>query len=57
MKGNYGLKRCFLMLLSMMLWASAVCAQEKPMLILMGPDVVQVGESATYSVTTQGGNR
>jgi len=55
MKDNYGLKKCFLMFLSTLFFVSAVSAQEKPFLILDGPDVVQVGKSLTYSVSTRGG--
>ncbi|MCP4577537.1 MAG: hypothetical protein GY846_14775 [Deltaproteobacteria bacterium] len=55
MKDNYGVKKCFLIFLATLFCASAVCAAEKPLLILEGPDVVQVGTSTTYSVSTQGG--
>ena len=54
MKENYGVKRLFLVFLATLFCASAVCAQENPLVILEGPDVVQVGTSTTYSVSTQG---
>jgi hypothetical protein len=56
MKENYGVKRLFLVFLATLFCASAVCAQEKAILVLEGPDVVQVGSSTPYSVTTQGGS-
>ena len=50
-----GLKKGFFILLVLLLWAAAASAEEKPILILQGPDIVQVGTSVTYSVSTQGG--
>ncbi len=55
MKRKYSMKKCFLMILANLFWVSAVCAAEQPLLILEGPDVVQVGTATTYSVSTQGG--
>ena len=50
-----GVKKGFFVLLVLLLWAAAASAGEKPILILQGPDIVQVGTSVTYSVSTQGG--
>ncbi len=55
MKRMDGLKKAFFILLALILWSTAVSAAEKPILILQGPDIVQVGASVTYSVSTQGG--
>jgi len=55
MRKNYNVKKCLLLILASLFWVSAVCAAEQPLLILEGPDVVQVGSATTYSVSTQGG--
>ena len=55
MTKNFSLKKCFLMILVNLFWVSAVCAADQPTLILEGPDVVQVGTSTAYTVSTQGG--
>ena len=55
MTKSFSVKKYFLMVLVNLLWVSAVCAAEQPLIILEGPDVVQVGTAVTYSVSTQGG--
>lgn len=55
MMRHYPVKKCFLMILASLFWVPAVCAEEAPILILDGPDVVEVGSSTAYTVTTQGG--
>lgn len=55
MMRHYPVKKCFLMILASLFWVPAVCAEEAPVLILDGPDVVEVGSSTAYTVTTQGG--
>jgi hypothetical protein len=55
MKESCNVKKCLLTILASLFWVSAVCAAEQPLLILEGPDVVQVGSATTYSVSTQGG--
>jgi len=55
MTKNYSVKKRLLLILASLFCASAVCAAEQPLVILEGPDVVQVGTSTTYSVSTQGG--
>ncbi len=52
-----GLKTIFLILISILFGSAAYAedAQDTPYLVVDGPDMVEVGQSATYAVSTVGG--